>query len=658
MWLAETAVDLETLELLAEADIRFVILAPHQAARVRPIGERQWHAINGEAIDPSRAYRQALPSGRTIALFFYDAPIARAVAFEGVLSQGERFVDKLMGGFSDERDWPQLVHIATDGESYGHHHRFGDMTLAYALDQIETKQLARLTNYGEFLEKHPPAFEVEIAEKTSWSCAHGIGRWWSDCGCNSGAHPGWNQQWRTPLRNALDGLRDAVLPLWQQRAAEYFKNIWFARDSYIEVILDRSARSTKRFFDRHAARPLTGAEKIEALKLLELQRHLLLMYTSCGWFFDDITGIETVQVIQFAGRAVQLAEELFGDAYEERFIERLDGARSNLPDHSRGKEIYDKFVRPARVDLERVGAHYAVSSLFEAMPDPAKIYCYRAERKHFQTFVAGTTKLAVGDVLLSSEITGETSALSFGALHLGDHNVNGGVRPSLGDGIENYLARELAEPFMRADFAEVLRLMDRRFGESNYSLRSLFHDEQRKLIEKILHAALAETESFYRQIYDHRAPLLRFLHSLNMPPPNALRGPAELVVNVDLRRQLEQDEIDTERVKQLLTAASAESIELDSPTLEFTYRKTLERIAEAFAQEPQLVRLDRLNRATDALALLPFTVNLWKVQNYFYQTMQRCSDADRQALAWDDGDKNEWNRCLKEAGEKLAVRVP
>jgi hypothetical protein len=424
------------------------------------------------------------------------------------------------------------------------------------------------------------------------------------------------------------------------------------------VILDRSAQSTKRFFDRHAARPLTGAEKIGALKLLELQRQLLLMYTSCGWFFDDITGIESVRVMQFAGRAVQLAEELFGDSHEERFVERLAGARSNLPDHGGGKDVYDKHVRPARVDWERVGAHYAVSSLFEAMPDPANVYCYRAERKHFQTFVAGKAKLAVGEVLLSSEITGETSALSFGALHLGDHNVNGGVRPCLGEGIENYLARELAEPFMRADFAEVLRLMDRRFGESNYSLRSLFHDEQRKLIDRILRAALAETESLYRQIYDHRAPLLRFLHSLNMPPPNALRGPAELVINADLRRHLEQDEIDPEPVKQLLAAAAAESIALDSATLEFTYRKTLERIAEAFAQEPQLAQLDRLNRAAETLALLPFTVNLWKVQNYFYQTVQRCSDPDRQALAWDDGDKNEWNRCLKEAGEKLAVRVP
>jgi len=201
MWLAETAVDVETLELLAEQDLRFAILAPHQAARLRAIGERQWQPINGIAIDPSRAYRQVLPSGKTIALFFYDGPIARAVAFEGVLSRGEHFVDKLMAGFSNARDWPQLVHLATDGESYGHHHKFGDMALAYALDQIETKQLARLTNYGEFLAQHPPTHEVEIAEKTSWSCAHGIDRWWSDCGCNSGAHPDWNQKWRTPLRS-------------------------------------------------------------------------------------------------------------------------------------------------------------------------------------------------------------------------------------------------------------------------------------------------------------------------------------------------------------------------------------------------------------------------------------------------------------------------
>ena len=657
MWLAETAVDVETLELLAAQDIQFVILAPHQAAKVRAIGERQWKAIHGDAIDPSRAYRQVLPSGRVIALFFYDGPIARAVAFEGVLSHGDRFVDKLMGGFDDKRDWPQLVHIATDGESYGHHHRFGDMALAYALDRIETKQPALLTNYGEFLERHPPAHEVEIAEKTSWSCAHGIDRWWSDCGCNSGAHGGWNQQWRTPLRNALDGLRDAVTPLWQQQATDYFKNIWFARDTYIEVILDRSAASREQFLARHAARPLTGDEKIRALKLLELQRQLLLMYTSCGWFFDDISGIETVQVLQFAGRAVQLAQELFGDSMEERFIERLGAAHSNLQDQGDGKQIYEQRVRPARVDWERVGAHYAVSSLFETIPEQTKIYCYHAERKNLQTYAAGNAKLAVGEVELTSEITGETTCLSFGALHLGDHNVNAGVRPSLGDNIDSYLARELAEPFMQGDFPTVLRLMDRRFGESNYSLRSLFHDEQRKLIGQILQSALSETESLYRQVYDHRAPLMRFLHSLDLPQPSALRGPAEAVINSDLRRQLEKDDIDSERLQQLLAAAIAEGIALDSATLEFTYRKTLERSAQAFVNQPTLTALQSLNQAATAIAMLPFTVNLWKVQNLLYRFIERFHAETPQATQWRADDRDQWYTCLRELGEKLAVKV-
>ncbi|HET8916453.1 MAG TPA: glycoside hydrolase, partial [Candidatus Binatia bacterium] len=210
MWLPETAVDIESLEILAELGIRFTILAPHQADRVRPIGGRVWHDVSGSRIDPTQAYEQRLPSGRKIALFFYDGPIARAVAFEGLLSSGEHLANRLVGAFDDGRNRPQLVHIATDGESYGHHHRFGDMALAYALNTIESNQLAQLTNYGEYLERHLPTHQVEIIEKTSWSCFHGIDRWWSNCGCNSGGRPGWNQEWRTPLRGALDTLRDSL----------------------------------------------------------------------------------------------------------------------------------------------------------------------------------------------------------------------------------------------------------------------------------------------------------------------------------------------------------------------------------------------------------------------------------------------------------------
>jgi alpha-amylase/alpha-mannosidase (GH57 family) len=186
IWLPETAVDLETLELLAEEEIRFTILAPHQASRMRRAGARLWQDVTGAKIDPTRPYSQQLASGKSIGLFFYDGPIARAVAFEGLLTRGDHFAERLIGAFSDQRSWPQLVHIATDGESYGHHHRFGDMALAYALNQIESKKLAQLTNNGEYLARHPPTQEVEIIEKSFWSCFHGIDRWRSNCGCNTG----------------------------------------------------------------------------------------------------------------------------------------------------------------------------------------------------------------------------------------------------------------------------------------------------------------------------------------------------------------------------------------------------------------------------------------------------------------------------------------
>ena len=307
MWLAETAVDTETLEALAEAGLAFTILAPSQARRVRPLRGRNWRDVSDGRVDPSRAYLAKLPSGRSIALFFYDGPISRAVAFEGLLRRGEYLADRLAGAFSDSRDWPQLVHMATDGETYGHHHGQGEMALAYALHHIESEGLARLTNYGEYLERHPPTQQVEILEKTAWSCVHGVGRWWEDCGCNSGGHGEWNQAWRTPLRNALDWLRDELAPRFEAAAAQLLTDPWKARDAYIDVILDRGAESRARFLESQRARDLTPSDERRVFQLMELQRHAQLMYTSCGWFFDELSGIETVQVIQYAGAALHLA---------------------------------------------------------------------------------------------------------------------------------------------------------------------------------------------------------------------------------------------------------------------------------------------------------------------------------------------------------------
>jgi alpha-amylase/alpha-mannosidase (GH57 family) len=657
MWLPETAVDLETLEILAELGIQFTILAPHQAGRVRRIGGRAWKDVSGGRIDPTRAYEQRLLSGKTISLFFYDGPVSRAVAFEGLLSRGEHFADRLIGVFSDDRDWPQLVHIATDGESYGHHHRFGDMALAYALNYIVTKQLAKLTNYGEFLEKHPPTHQVEIIEKTSWSCAHGIDRWWSNCGCNSGGHPGWNQEWRRPLRDALDWLRDSVAPSYETVGRRLVKDPWAARDDYISVVLDRAEANVEAFFARQAARALTEEEKTQALKLMEMQRHAMLMYTSCGWFFDEISGIETTQVIQYAGRAVQLAQDLFGDSLEQQFVERLAAAHGNIQEHRDGRQIYEKFVRPAMVDWERVGAHYAVSMLFENYPGKEKIYCYLAEREDYQIFEAGVAKMAVGRVKLTSEITRDSSVLSFGALHMGDHNVNGGVGKFHGDEAYRALIQEAKEPFTRADFAEVVRIMDRRFGGSNYSVRSLFRDEQRKVLDVILTSTLQEAAALYRQIYEHRAPMMRFITSLHMPLPKAFYAAAEFVLNGYLRQALERAEIDAERINSLQETAKVEGVALDSATLEFAFRRNLERMAKRLVVHPTETELRQLNTAVDLIEKLPFSVELWAIQNAYYRLMENVYPDMRRQKNLGSNTAAAWVESFEALGRKLAVKV-
>jgi alpha-amylase/alpha-mannosidase (GH57 family) len=655
MWLPETAVDLETLEILAEAGFKFTILAPHQAGRVRRIGESTWHDFSGGRIDPTRAYEQRLPSGRKIALFFYDGPVSRAVAFEGLLSRGENLVNRLLGVFSRDQRRSQLAHIATDGESYGHHHRFGDMALAYALNQIESNRLAKLTNYGEFLERHPPTHQVEIIEKTSWSCFHGIDRWWSNCGCNSGGHPGWNQEWRRPLRNALDWLRDRAAVPFERLGLELLKSPWSARDDYVRVVLDRSTESVEAFFARHAARPLAEQEKNMVLKLMEMQRHAMLMYTSCGWFFDELSGIETAQVMQYAGRAVQLAQELFGDSLESYFVERLAEAKSNLAEQGDGRRIYQNMVKPAAVDWERAGAHYAVSSLFEEYSERTKIYSFDAAREDYQLFTAGLAKMAVGRVRLTSEITRESATLNFAALHMGDHNVNGGVSKFVDEEAYATLKQDAVEPFMRADFAEVIRIMDRRFGESNYSVSSLFRDEQRKVLDVILAATLREAETLYGRIYEQRAPMMRFLTNLHIPLPKALAAAAEFVLNRQLRAALEQEEINPDLVRSLLETASLEGIAIDAATLEFAFRHNLERIADLLAADAVGPALKQLQNAASVLEFLPFRVDLWKVQNIYYGLLKNSRLKPPQTLG--DEAARAWAESFPALGRQLGIKV-
>jgi alpha-amylase/alpha-mannosidase (GH57 family) len=621
MWLPETAVNVETLGVLAEHGILFTILAPRQAGRVRRKSDRKWVDVCGDRIDPSRAYTVQLPSRRSISVFFYDGQISQAVAFEGLLNDGQRFADRLLSGFSDARTWPQLVHIATDGESYGHHHHYGEMALTYALHHIETNELAKVTNYGEFLEKFPPDHFAEIIPNSSWSCVHGIERWRSHCGCNSGGHGEWNQEWRAPLRSALDGLRDSLATIYEARGSELLNDPWKARDDYIRVILDRSEESVASFFGVHASHALDGAEQVRALRLLEMQRQALLMYTSCGWFFDELSGLETVQVIHYAARALGLAPECNRSELEPGLIDRLRSAKSNLAEHGDGAQIYEKWVKPAFVDNERLAGHFAISSMFESYEDKSKIYCYQVERDKFSIEADGKLRLGQGQANFCSLITRECAAFTFATVHLGEHNIIAGVLPS-NPAEDETLRKALSEAFSRADTAEIIRVFDEVFHKRTFSLRSLFRDEQRKITEMILADSLASSAVAYRSIYESQAPLIRFLHDLSIPVPAALRSAAEIALNNQLHAAFERPELDPPSIQSYFKEAAASQINLTVEPLEFTIRKRLEREVEAYAQHlDSLDYVRKLRQLVDFVLSLPFPVVLWEAQNVLYRPL-------------------------------------
>lgn len=637
MWLPETAVDVATLEVLAAEGIRYTILEPQQAARWRQIGAVDWFIGH---LDPTVPYVCKLPSGRSIDIFFYDGPISRAVAFEYLLARGELLANRLLGALSDARPHPQLVNIATDGETYGHHHRFGEMALAYALQFIEQHGRAGLTNYGEFLEHHPPQYEVEIRERTAWSCMHGVERWRSDCGCNTGSQPGWNQEWRGPLRAALDWLRDEVAVIFERHAA--LRDPWAARDAYIDVILERSEENVRAFIEAHAR---NGAKASTVLELMELQRNAMLMYTSCGWFFSEVSGIETVQVLHYAGRVIQLAERVSGTELERQFLERLSAARSNLPERGNARHIYEREVVPARLDLARVAAHYAVASLFDSFDDEASVYCYDVRRRDFEIHTGGRARLAVASIDIRSRITHETESFELAVLHLGETEITGGVRSVRAISDYEQVKLEITEAMEPGGIPRVIRLLDQHFGRTPVSLRSLFRDEQRRILNQLCNATLAEAESAFRTLHERYDPLLHFHMKLGIPVPSVLRTAAEFDLNLQIRRLLDAVEPVLPELEARLREARDEGVNVDETT-RLTCKRAVERAAERLSETPQdLDRLEHFEALVTLLREAGVAVDWRRAQNSYYRLRRRIpADASPG-----------WREVFEALGEKLQM---
>jgi hypothetical protein len=656
MWLAETAVDTETLEVLADNDIRFTILAPRQARSIKPLHDGVWTDVSAENIDTRRAYLCKLPSGKSISLFFYDGRISEEVAFKRLLDSGEKFSSALMSGFGETFEEAALVHIATDGESYGHHHKHGDMALAYAQELILKHEDITLINYGYFLDLHPPKWEVKIREQSSWSCAHGIERWRADCGCNTGGNPSWNQAWRGPLRDALQELSHRAWEIYAHEIKTYAEDPVALRDDYIRIVLERGEASVNRFMLRHCGKILDKSSRTRFLRLLEMQRHSQLMFTSCGWFFDEVSGIETVQILRYADRVVQLVESETGISLLKDFMLKLHQVPSNLPEYKNAAILYEKEVSPFRLTLGKVGMHYAVASLFADDPESMEICNYRAESEVYERLEAGALKLAVGKTRIESNITFSERLFYFAALYLGQNHIIGNSASVMSDTEFHRMKHEITEAFSESRMADVIGIMQRYFGPDKFSLSNLIRDEQRKILEHIIDRDLHQAEDSYKKIYNRNYNSMMVLQQAALPIPKLLLSNLSTVINNELRSFFQGNILYPARLEKLAREALKWQVEIDRENIAFAANtKMYSLIKELHTRYEDHRFLQMLNRVFSVLHELGIDINLWQIQNEYFNINQHLFDPDAGTCIVVNESNKEWINSFRKLGLHIGV---
>ena len=526
MWLAETAVDDETLRLLEENGIKFTVLSPYQALKIRKEGSKDWQDVSWGNVDPARSYRYYIKSapGKFIDLFFYDGAISRSVAFDELLKDGNKFIRRIKEGVSDLRDYPQLINIATDGESYGHHTKFGDMALAYILHIKAKDEGFILTNYAEYLANYRSDFEADIKQASSWSCFHGVGRWKEDCGCSTGGHPGWNQKWRKPLREALDYLRDELVKIYETEGSKYYnKDVWEVRNNYISVILDRGSMSVEKFQQENFNPSLSDEDIVKAMELLEIQRQALLMYTSCGWFFSEISGIETVQIMKYAARAMQLASRFSKKDIETKFLEILAGAKSNIQEYGTGRDIFERFVKPSIITMKQIASLWAISSLYQDFEDEENVYCYTVKKHDYQKVEKGNSSFVVGKIEIKSRVTLKKSHLVFVLMKYSSGDFHCAIKPYTDDNEFNTMKNELIKTFMLYPLTEIIRALDEYFGKEYFTLKDIFIEERRKILQILLKDKLNKFARTYEEMYDEGKGSIYHMQSLGLTIPEEFK---------------------------------------------------------------------------------------------------------------------------------------
>jgi alpha-amylase/alpha-mannosidase (GH57 family) len=679
LWLPETAVNYATLQVLVKYGMRYLILSPFQALRARPFGGKKWADVSQGRIDTTQPYRCFIrdASGKKVTdqfidLFFYNGIISKEVAFGDLLKDGTLFSDRFAQFQQESKGRPQLIHIATDGETYGHHKKFGDMALAFALSNGFPARGFEVINYGAFLKRFSPVHEVEIdegpkGEGTSWSCAHGVGRWKEDCGCSTGGKPGWNQKWRKPLREALDLLRDELSLVFEREGGEIFQNVWEARNGYIEVILHRSPEGIRKFFDQYGAKNLDEKGRIKGLKLLEMQRHALQMYTSCGWFFADLAGLETVIILQHAARTIQLAEEWAGGEVEKKFVEHLSEAESNLPEMGRGDQVYERLVKPKGVTPEKVVNHFAITSLFDGGDGEKKIFSYRVEKIRYEKMEKDESFLVLGQVRVTSEIILERKEFLFGLIPSPTEVFRTWVS-EVKESLSFDALREKGREYLGRGTEEITQLLTSSLGNRIFTIQDTFREERQAIFQKLIQKEFDEHCQIYADLFDRTKQAVEALSREGLEIPHEIRVGAEITLSNRLFQEIEElkrnfrGTIERKKIDKIVEEAKEHGYHLRREKSLFALNEILMERMNVL-QESRGSDLSRQAEVTEEVMVLldsakkwDFEIPLEEAQNLIGQILEECVGGLEKCW-WENGTPKQFSPNLITLAEKLGFNV-
>ena len=641
MWLPETAMDYPTLAALRKHGLKYVILSPHQARRVKPLEGGAWEAVQAHTLDTTQAYRAFLPDASGVPdphqyldVFFYNGSVASDLSFGDLLKDSQRLATRLVEDYRADRPRPQLLSVATDGENYGHHHKFGELALAHALNVVLPQRGFSLTNYAAFLAGNPPRMRVELelgvkGEGSSWSCAHGVGRWKEDCGCATGGPPEWNQRWRTPLRQAFDYLNSRLAQVFEKEGVRYLKDPWGARNAYIEVILDRREETIGGYFSRHGVKGLSREAWVPALRLLEMQRHALLMYTSCGWFFNDLAGLETIQVMKYAARALQLGQYFSRESLEDQFLDRLAQAVSNKPEEGTGREIYLRRIKTAVVDFPKVVNQWAICWLKNRERQcPHRIYHFQVKALDQEVRSQGSLVLASGRVQVTSGITRRQEILSFFTVYLGSYLYRTQVLHNHREEDYQNLKRELFEVLARTP-EDLMPFLAGRLGERYYTVRDIFLEEKEQIFLDLLADNREEAVATLAHFFEEATPVLRAMAAEGLLLPRLYRALGEITLNrrlVTILRRLEpQPELlpTSEELSDLLQDADLFGFQLESREGGQILQRILHRHLSDLEAGFPAPAADNLVKFREIQRRIPLTLDVLEAQNFFFALLKK-----------------------------------